>query len=141
MSVSNMTGPIPEVGPSRSRYARTLGAIVEQARWSGVLRKCDVGCGDQVIVRTRNSIYSLWAMGDGTFAVTGGWFDKQRTSPAMVGINGCTYGGSVIRHDVVAGAGLFLEFGNNVSTTRIKDVRVVRHCETPEDAAPASLPC
>ena len=50
-------------------------------------------------------------------------------------------GRSVIRHDVVAAPGLFLEFGNNVSTTRIKDVRVVRHCETLEDAAPVSLPC
>jgi len=48
-------------------------------------------------------------------------------SPTMVTINGCTFGGSVIRHDVVAARGLFLEFGNKVSTTRIQDVRVVRN--------------
>jgi hypothetical protein len=117
------SGPVTAVGG----YARTLGAIVERSHDRATVRKADVGCGDQVIVRTRNSVYSLWALGDGTYAVSGGWFDRQSASPALVGVNGCTYGGSVIRHDVLAAAGLFLEFSNNVSTTRILDVRVVRH--------------
>ncbi len=30
----------------------------------------------------------------------------------------------------MAGIGLFLEFGNNVSTTRIRDVRVIRLSDT-----------
>jgi len=141
MSVSDLTGPLPEAEPSKSGLVRTLAAIVEQSRECDAVRKGDLNCGDQVIVRTRNSVYSLWAMGDGTFAVTGGWFDKQKVSPMTVGINGCTYGGSVIRHDVVAAPGLFLEFANNVSTTRIKEARIVRHCVSTGDPATAPLPC
>lgn len=140
MGASNSTGPIPVAEPERTGYVRTLGAIVEQSGRADAVRKADVGCGDQVIVRTRNSVYSLWALGDGMFAVTGGWFDKQSASPTLVGVNGCTYGGSVIRHDIVAAPGLFLEFGNNVSTTRIVEVRVVRHCSHPAAADPP-LPC
>ena len=66
------------------------------------------------------------ALGRDAYAVSGGWFDQQKLSPARLNINGCTYGGSVIRHDVIAGRGLFLEFGNNVVTTRIQDVQVAR---------------
>ena len=141
MSVSDLTGPLPDGEPKQSGYVRTLGAIVEQSRRSDAVRKSDLGCGDQVIVRTRNSVYSLWATGDGTFVVTGGWFDKQNASPMTVAINGCTYGGSVIRHDVVAAPGLFLEFANNVSTTRIKEVRILRHRAAAEDASASPLPC
>ena len=53
-------------------------------------------------------------------------------SSMAVPINGCTYGGSAIQHDVVAAPGLFLEFGNNVSTTRIQNVSLVRHQGTPQ---------
>lgn len=133
MSVSRKSGPVSGIHVPKSSFVRTLGAIVKEACGrgeSGAVRKSDLGCGDRVTVRTRNSVYSLWALGDGTFAVSGGWFDQQNESPAMVTVNGCTYGGSVIRHDIVAAPGLFLEFGNNVSTTRIRDVRVVRHNPT-----------
>jgi hypothetical protein len=106
---------------------RTLGSIVAQTRSAGVVRREDLGFGDRVTVCTRNSVYALWSLGDGTFAVSGGWFDRQSLSPAVVTINGCTHGGSAIRQDVVAAPGLFLEFGNNVSTTRIRGVNVVRH--------------
>ena len=140
MSAFDTTGSFSATEQTQTGYVRTLGAIVEQARWSEAVHKCDVACGDQVIVRTRNSVYSLWVLGDGTFAVTGGWFDKQNTSPTLVGVNGCTYGGSVIRHDIVAARGLFLEFGNNVSTTRIRDVRVLRW-KGPSEPDMAALPC
>ena len=117
-------------------WARTLGAIVEHSGKADaatlpgtdtVVRKSDLGFGDCVIVTTRNSVYSLWSLGDGTFAVSGGWFDQQADTQGPITVNGCTYGGSAIRHDVVAARGLFLEFGNNVSTTRIQDVRVQRY--------------
>jgi len=110
----------------RSRFARTLTAIVEHARWANAIRKQDLRFGDRVIVRTRNSVYELWAQGGDAFTVTGGWFDKNHDGPVTVSVNGCTYGGSMIRHDVVAAAGLFLEFGNSVSTTRIRDVELIR---------------
>lgn len=135
MSHPESSGPVPAGESTQTGLVRTLGAIVEQAHIAAAVQKSDLACGDQVIVRTRNSVYSLWTLGDGAFAVSGGWFDKQQLSPALVGINGCTYGGSVIRHDVVAAPGLFLEFGNGVSTTRIVEVRLIRHGR----AAP--LPC
>jgi hypothetical protein len=90
------------------------------------VRKGDLAAGDRVIVRTKNSVYSLRACGDGTFTVSGGWFDAQRVSPTTLGVNGCTYGGRAIRYDIVAAPGLFLEFENNVCTTRIRRVDVVR---------------
>ena len=70
--------------------------------------------------------------------VVHGWFDRHGDGPSVVTVNGCTYGGSLIRHDVVAAPGLFLEFGNRVSTTRIREVRVARW--NGEDAPPR-LPC
>jgi len=123
-------------------WARTLGAILDRAQ-SGddaVVRRSELSCGDRVIVRTRNSVYSLCVLGDDTFAVSGGWFERHGSgSPALVAVNGCTYGGSVIRHDVVGGLGMFLEFGNNVLTTRIQDVRIVRRDEA--SGSGQSLPC
>ena len=104
-----------------------------------MIRRNEVCGGDQIIIRTRNSPYSLWVLGDGTFAVSGGWFDSRSSSPMRVPVNGCTYGGSAIRHDVVAGKGLFLEFGNRVLTTRIQEVRVVRF-ERGRDGDAATLP-
>lgn len=124
---------------SSGSWARTLGAIIEQARFDerAVIRKCDLECGDRVIVKTRNSVYSLYVLGDDTYAVSGGWFERGGDTPRLVTVNGCTYGGSVIRHDVVAGRGLFLEFGNNVLTTRIQGVSIVKK----SDSTGSSLPC
>ncbi|MFQ5700754.1 MAG: hypothetical protein ACE5HU_02805 [Acidobacteriota bacterium] len=110
--------------------ARTLSAITEHAQLDFPVRREDLRVGDQVVVRTRNSTYCLWFLGAEGFAVTGGWFEREGRSPETVAINGCTYGHSVIRHDVVAARGLFLEFGNNVLTTRIQDVHVVRSPDT-----------
>ena len=108
--------------------ARTLGAITDHAALDGAVRKNELRWGDQVMVRTRNSLYCLEAMGDDTFVVTGGWFDRN-AGPRLVTVNGCTYGGRAIRQDVVAALGLFLEFGNSVTTTRIQKVRVLRRCD------------
>lgn len=116
---------------AHSSMARTLSAITEHACNDAAVKRADLDIGDRVVVTTRNSVYSIWVLGSDQFAVSGGWFDSQGLSPARVKINGCTYGHSVIRHDVVAGQGLFLEFGNNVLTTRIQSVRVLR---TPDPA-------
>ncbi|MFQ5719079.1 MAG: hypothetical protein ACE5IK_05985 [Acidobacteriota bacterium] len=89
--------------------------------------KAELDLGDTVMVTTRNSVYCLCAMGDELFAVSGGWFDRDDpTAPQTLAINGCTWGGSVIKHDIVAAPGLFLEFANGVKTTRIQRVQVVR---------------
>jgi hypothetical protein len=87
--------------------------------------RTDLDLGDTVVITTRNSTYALCTAGNDRFAVTGGWFEHNGGSPQMAQVNGCTWGGSAIRHDLVAAPGLFLEFANGVRTTRIHSVRVI----------------
>lgn len=105
---------------------RTVGAILDQARLSRPIRKTDLGCGTRVIVTTENSVYSIDVLEDSTYSVRGGWFDRQKLSPIHTSIAGCTWGGSVIKVDIVAACGLRLEFGNRVLTSRIREVHVIR---------------
>jgi len=125
---------------SKTRTVRTLGAIVAHARCGDAVRKSDLQFGDRVIVTTRNSVYTLCTLGGDSFAVSGGWFDRNGDAPTTVTVAGCTYGGSMIRQDVVAARGLFLEFGNRVSTTRIRGVRVERWTAT-DAGGSAGLRC
>jgi hypothetical protein len=104
----------------------TLETIVEQARSLEEVRKRDLHWGDRVLITTRNSLYTIWVLGDGLYWVWGGWFDRQGESPQRVRINGCTWGGSAIKQDIIAARGLRLEFGNRVLTTRIRQVCVIR---------------
>jgi hypothetical protein len=104
---------------------QTLASRVEQARSLEEVRKKDVHVGDRVLVTTRNSLYTIWVLDDGVYWVSGGWFDLQRISPLKMAINGCTWGGSAIKRDILAACGLRLEFGNTVRTTRIREVRVI----------------
>lgn len=107
---------------------RTLSAIAESTPdWPAVTRKQDLRLGDRVVVTTKNSVYWLDSLGGDLFYVSGGWFERAAAAAErLVTVNGCTFGGTVICTDIVAAPGLFLEFGNLVSTTRIRDVRVVR---------------
>ncbi|MFQ5695971.1 MAG: hypothetical protein ACE5HB_08280, partial [Terriglobia bacterium] len=82
--------------------------------------------GDWVLVTTKNSLYSICVLERDLYSVSGGWFDREGDSPQRVAINGCTWGGRALKHDIVAAPGLFLEFGNQVLTTRIQSVRVIR---------------
>jgi hypothetical protein len=106
--------------------ARTLGAIVDHSQHLETVHKHDVQHGDLVVVSTKNSTYSLCFVGEDMYAVSGGWFDRQSTAPLTVAVNGCTWGGSAIKSDILAAPGLFLEFGNRVRTTRIQKVQVYR---------------
>src|SRR5437867_4670042 len=105
---------------------KPLETLIRQTERLRGVRRSDLGLGDKVIVRTRNSSYSILSLGDGKYRVSGGWFDRMGVSPATTTINGCTWGGSAIKTDLVASRGLFLEFGNRVLTTRIQDVRLAR---------------
>ena len=107
----------------------TLEAQTAHAAHLEAVRKRDLRSGDWVFVTTRNSTYSICALGDELYAVSGGWFDRHGLAAKPVSINGCTWGGSAIKHDIVAARGLFLEFGNQVQTTRIQNVRIVRREE------------
>jgi hypothetical protein len=112
--------------PSMIGRFRTVNAILEQAGASRPARRDELGCGDYVVVTTENSIYSIQVLEDATYRVCGGWFDRQKLSPVTLTVAGCTWGGSVIKRDIVAACGLHLEFGNRVLTSRIRDVLVIR---------------
>lgn len=86
----------------------------------------DLQPGDRVIVRTRNSVYSLLARADGTFDATGGWFTREQQSGDGLRIAGCTWGGTALLTRMIAAPGMYLEFGNSVRTTRIREVRLLR---------------
>jgi hypothetical protein len=107
-----------------------LRALSAQARNIAGVRKTEVRPGDWLVVRTRNSMYSLCSLGGGEFMVSGGWFDKEGVSPAKVSINGCTWGGRAIHSEMLAAPGLCLEFGNQVTTTRIQQVRLLRAAQS-----------
>lgn len=115
-------------GPARPGFA-----LDEVARASASVRgvtRDDLRDGDCLVIETRNSTYSLCPLGDGTFSVVGGWFDREGLSPCRIAVNGCTFGGHAISSRLLAAPGLFLEFGNRVRTTRILDVRILRASST-----------
>ena len=58
----------------------------------------------------------------GKYRVSGGWFDKNNLAPVKTTIHGCTWGGSIIKTDIIAACGLHLEFGNKVVTSKIKKI-------------------
>ena len=116
---------MPELGQSALQH-RTLGAIVDSAARLKGVRRTDLALGDQLLVTTRNSIYSIYVLEEGLYSVSGGWFDRRGLSPSKVAINGCTWGGRAIKPDIVAACGLHLEFGNQVVTTRILKYQVIR---------------
>jgi len=104
----------------------SLETLTGQAASLEAVHKKDLRCGDRVLVETRNSLYTVWVLENGEYWVWGGWFDLRGLSPYRVAINGCTWGGTAILHNVVAAQGLRLEFSNRVRTTPIRKVRVVR---------------
>ncbi|HEX5069669.1 MAG TPA: hypothetical protein VFV78_05575 [Vicinamibacterales bacterium] len=111
--------------PSGTRAA-TFDRLVEHAEGIEGVWLDEVCAGDWVIVRTRNSVYSMTPVGEGRFHVTGGWFRSRTQEEQNVRICGCTWGGSAIHTRLLAAAGMFLEFDNGVRTTRIQDVRVIK---------------
>ncbi|MEO6222438.1 MAG: hypothetical protein ABIP90_04250 [Vicinamibacterales bacterium] len=110
--------------------AHTLERMADRARttqgaWAG-----DLTAGDWVIVRTKNSVYTLAALSGGRFQVSGGWFTSHGGYARIVRVLGCTWGGRAILTDMIAAPGMFIEFDNGVQTTRVQDVRVLRSSET-----------
>ena len=88
------------------------------------LHKKDVRFGDLVVVKTRNSEYHLRVLEDGYFQVSGGWFVQKGFSSSKVRITGCTWGGSLVKADIIAACGLCLEFGNRLITSPIREFYV-----------------
>ena len=112
---------------TNSQLERTLGAIVDHVDQFDAVCKLELQFGDCVRVRTLNSTYSIQVLGNDLYSVSGGWFDHQGVSPFKTAINGCTWGGRAIKVDVVAACGLHLEFGNQLITSPIQKVDVIRY--------------
>lgn len=106
--------------------AHDIVALAQQAGKTPAVRRNDLRRGDCVLVTTRNSVYSIFYVGDGLFQVEGGYFSRHHQGPVTITINGCTWGGRAIHSEIVAARGLFLEFGNQVITTRIQKVQLLR---------------
>ena len=124
--------------PALERSAVTLSAVPSRRAGMGeVVRRRDLRWRESLLVETKNSTYSINRAGDDSWFVWGGWFARHGMVPAVVGINGCTWGGSVIYPEILAAPGLFLEFANGVTTTRIRSVRVLESGRRQPDAPPA----
>lgn len=106
---------------------RTLDAMVDRSSHLEEIRKSELKFGDWLLVTTANdATYSIRVLDDGNVCVTGGWFDRHELSPFKTRINGCTWGGSAIKTDIVAACGLCLEFANRVVTSYIRKIIVFR---------------
>ena len=105
---------------------RTIDRLAEAAAEQPGVRAADIQQGDWIVVRTKNSTYSMAAMPDGTLRVSGGWFAAEHAEHAPVRVVGCTWGGSAILSGMIAAPGMCIEFDNGVRTTRAREVRVLR---------------
>jgi hypothetical protein len=103
-----------------------LDRIVERIDDIQKVQKNMLEPGDYVFVKTLNSVYSICKRDDDMFEVCGGWFDRKGLSPAVLSIRGCTWGGSIINLGIVAAHGLILEFGNNLTTSPIRKIVVIK---------------
>ena len=115
-----------EIIETMPELAQSLDKIVEETVRLKEVRKEDLQFGDMVIVRTRNSVYSLLVIDSDDYLVSGGWFDRKGLSPMKATISGCTWGGSIIKIDTLAACGLRLELGNRVLTTTIQKLYIIR---------------
>ncbi|MCG3121541.1 MAG: hypothetical protein ALAOOOJD_04675 [bacterium] len=109
------------------QYAHSLDAIIAQSEQLKQVRKNELHAGDWIVVVTLNSIYSIRVGEEGWYTVSGGWFDREGVSPMRTTIAGCTWGGSILKADIVAACGLSLEFGNRVVTSTIQKIFIVPH--------------
>jgi len=106
----------------------SLQNIVQSSSYLREVKKNEMEKGDIVFVKTRNSVYTLAVSGKGEYEVSGGWFASHGVDHTKIGINGCTWGGSAIKTDIIAACGLMLEFGNRLKTSSIEKIFVIHHC-------------
>ena len=109
-----------------NKFGFSLDNVVQRVDDIQKVPKSSLEPGDYVFVKTNNSLYSICKREDNLFEVRGGWFDRKGLSPVVLSIRGCTWGGSIINLGIVAARGLFLEFGNNLTTSPISKIVVIR---------------
>ena len=86
-------------------FGLSLANVVHHSEGLQAVWRKDLQAGDVVYVKTCNSLYSLHVEERFTFNVTGGWFDRNGGVPVRTSIAGCTWGGSIIKVDIIASAG------------------------------------
>lgn len=118
--------PLDSTGTDRAARAAELERIAAYFDSVEGVDRSALTMGDKLIVTTLNSVYTLECIGDGRWRASGGWFDRNGLSPAVVRIMGCSLGGSVINQRLIAGSGLRIEFDNRVVTTSIRRFKVWR---------------
>lgn len=129
---SNSSSQVPIHTPSApsGHWVPTLETRLHQLDWLAMLRKADLVPGSLVEIQTTYSVYELLVLDQHEFLVSGGWFDKEALSPYHVRINGCTWGGSAIKHDIIAGAMMHIEFSLGdrtiVTTSHVRGWKVYR---------------
>jgi len=104
----------------------SLQAVSATAARIPTIRRVDLRSGDRLHVTTKNSIYTIVVGHDGTCTVSGRWFDRRGKSPMRTTVAGCTWGGSIIKVDLMAAIGLCIEFGNRLITTEARRIFVIR---------------
>ncbi len=104
-----------QTGLELSNLTRTIGEFPQ-------LYKHKLEYGDQIYLKTLNSLYIIKVTDTGEYLVSGGWFDSQNLSPYKINIRGCTWGGTAIKTDIIAAPGLCIEFSNNLITSKITKV-------------------
>jgi len=114
-----------------NRWGYTLSALAQQALSTQQIDRETLHFDDIIEVHTRNSIYTLLVIGKNDFIVYGGWFDRKGLTPFRTAINGCTWGGTTLKKDIIAGCGMRLEFANRVTTTVI--LKIQHYCNNREN--------
>ena len=108
-----------KTGPSLERI------VAANDKLKHVTKNC-LEYGDFVYVSTRNSVYKIRKAEENYYEVSGGWFDRKGLSPYRLTIRGCTWGGSVINIGMIAACGLCLEFGNNLITSPVSKIILIK---------------
>jgi hypothetical protein len=109
-----------------AKYGLSLNTIIENTDNIRCIKKGSLGIFDYLLVKTINSQYTIKKVDSRFYEISGGWFDKNGKSPTKMIIRGCTWGGSSIYINMLAACGLRLEFGNNVITSPVNQIIVIR---------------
>ena len=109
-----------------AKYGHNLQKIVSRMDSVQHIHRESLEPGDVVYIKTINSVYTIRKTENNLYEVSGGWFDRKGLSPAVLTIRGCSWGGSIINISIVAACGLYLEFGNNLITSPIRQIIVVK---------------
>jgi hypothetical protein len=111
--------------PTQQTGGIALSTITGQVERLRAVRRDHVRVGDRLVVKTLNSQHVLQLLGEDEYLVSGSWFERSGLGPTPVRITGCTWGGSMIKIDIVAACGLCIEFSNKVTTSVVQKVFVL----------------